>query len=218
VPVPLPPAQVAVGDPAGLIARRPDVRVAERELAAANANIGVNRAKELPGIRFIGLLGLGGTEPGDVFDFDNLTVLAAPSLSWSFLDFGKNRAATRASEAKRDQAEAKYRQAVLQALQDAENALSRFGNTRAQLGQLAQAEATAARAARLNAQRVTAGTSTAIDQLDVERQRLSAAIAVTQARAQLTSSFIAVNEALGLGWTAPEDAAATPPSATPARR
>ncbi|MFS0773994.1 efflux transporter outer membrane subunit [Sphingomonas sp. 1P08PE] len=202
VAVPLPPASVAIGDPAALIARRPDIRSAERQLEASTAGIGVSKAKELPGIRFLGLLGLGGTSPGDVFDLDNLTALAAPSLSWSFLDFGRNRAATAASEAQRDQAAATYRQTVLEALQDAENALSRFGNTRAQLGQLVRAQATAARASSLNRQRVAAGTSTLIDQLDIERRQLSTAIAVTQAKAQLSGSYIAVNKALGLGWTA----------------
>lgn len=216
--VPLPPAEVPIGDPAALIAHRPDIRAAERQLAASTAAIGVNKAKELPGIRFIGLLGLGGTSPGDMFDLGKLTALAAPSLNWSFLDFGSARAATRASEAQRDQAEAAYRQSVLEALQDAETALSRFGNTRAQLGKLVRAEATAARAAALNRQRVDAGTSTLIDQLDIERQRLSAAIAVAQAKAQLSASYIAVNKALGLGWTEPAPAAAAPRTGAAAPR
>ncbi|MFD1788764.1 efflux transporter outer membrane subunit [Sphingomonas floccifaciens] len=201
-PVPLPPAQVAVGDPAQLIARRPDVREAERQLAAATAGVGVSKAKELPTVRFLGLLGLGGTTPRAVFDLGNLTTLAAPSLSWSFLDFGRAKAATRASEAQRDQADATYRRTVLEALQDAETELSRFANRRLQLGQLAQAEATAGRAAVLNRQRVAAGTSRLIDQLDIERQQIAARIAVAQARAGLTTSYIAVNKALGLGWSA----------------
>ncbi len=203
VPVPLPPAQVSIGDPASLIANRPDVRSAERQLAASTAAIGVNRAKQLPGIRFLGLLGLGGTSPGDIFDLGNLTALAAPSLSWSILDFGRAAAATRVSEAQRDQAEAKYRQAVLTALQDAETSLSRFGNLRLQLATLIRAQQSAARAVALNDQRVRAGTSTTIDQLDIERQRLSAEIAVAQATAQLTNSYVAVQNALGLGWTVP---------------
>jgi len=221
VPVPLPPAAVAIGDPATLIAHRPDVRAAERQLAASTAGIGVNRAKALPGIRFMGLLGLGGTSPGDVFDLGNLTTLIAPSLNWSFLDFGRNRAAIRVAEAQRDQADATYRRTVLEALGDAETSLSRFGNTRAQLGQLVRAEATATRAAALNRRRVAAGTATLIDQLDVERQRLSAASAVAQAKAQLTQSFIAVNKALGLGWSEPAadlSAGGSPAAAAPARR
>ena len=203
VPVPLPPARVAIGDPAAIIANRPDIRAAERALAANTAAVGVNKAKELPGIRFLGILGLGGTSPGDVFDPGNLTTLLAPSLNWSLLDFGRNRAVTRGSEADRDASDAAYRRTVLAALQDAETALSRFGNTRAQLGQLIRVEATARRSTALNAQRVRAGTTSLIDQLDIERQQLSAAIAVEQARAQLAQSYIAVNKALGLGWSAP---------------
>ncbi len=201
VPVPLPPAQVAVGDPAQLIARRPDIRAAERQLVAATAGVGVSKAKELPTVRFLGLLGLGGTNPGAVFDLGNLTTLAAPSLSWSFLDFGRAKAATAASQAQRDAADATYRRTVLGALQDAETQLSRFANTRDQLGRLAQAEATATRAAALNRQRVAAGTSRLIDQLDIERQQIAAAIAVAQAKAGLSTSFIGVNKALGLGWS-----------------
>lgn len=208
-PVPLPPQSVAVGDPASLIARRPDIRAAERQLAAGTAAIGVSKARELPGIRFLGLLGLGGTSPEKIFDLGNLAALAVPSLNWSFLDFGRAKAATRVSEAQRDQADATYRRTVLDALQDAETALSRFGNRRRQLGQLVQVEATAAGAAALNRQRVAAGTATLIDQLDVERQQVAAASAVAQARAGLTQSYIAVNKALGLGWTDPVSAAAT---------
>lgn len=208
-PVPLPPQSVAVGDPAALLARRPDIRAAERQLAAGTAAIGVGKARELPGIRFLGLLGLGGTSPEKIFDLGNLAALAVPSLNWSFLDFSRAKAATRVSEAQRDQADATYRRTVLDALQDAETALSRFGNRRRQLGQLVQVEATAARAAALNRQRVAAGTATLIDQLDVERQQVSAASAVAQARAGLTQSYIAVNKALGLGWTDPVSADAS---------
>lgn len=201
VPVPLPPASVAVGDPAALIASRPDIRSAERALAAGTAAIGVSEARRFPSLRFMGILGLGGTSPGDVLDPGNLTTLVAPMLSWSFLDFGRTAAAVRQSEAQRAEAEANYRQTVLAALQDAETSLSRFAATRRQLARLVSAEESATRAEALNRQRVAAGTSTLIDQLDVERQRLSASIAVAQGKAQLTNSFVAVNKALGLGWT-----------------
>ncbi|MCH3755821.1 TolC family protein, partial [Campylobacter coli] len=134
------------------------------------------------------------------------TALLTPMLSWNVLDFGRARAGVRQAEAQRDAADAQYRETVLEALQDAETSLSRFGNIRLQLAQLARAEASATRAARLNDLRVQAGTSTLIDQLDIERQRLSAVIAVAQGTAQLTGSYIAVQKALGLGWS---DAAET---------
>lgn len=204
VPVPLPPPVVPIGDPASLIAHRPDIRSAERALAASTAGIGVQQAKRYPSITFRGIFGLGGTALRDVIDPSSLTTLLAPMLSWSFLDFGRNRAAVNQAEAQRDEADAQYREAVLEALEDAETSLSRFANTRQQLAQLASAEASATRSAQLNEQRVTAGTSTVIDQLDIERQRLSASIGVAQAKAQLTNSYIDVQKALGLGWSDPE--------------
>jgi NodT family efflux transporter outer membrane factor (OMF) lipoprotein len=202
-PVPLPPASVPIGDPATVIAHRPDIRSAERALAASSAQIGVNKARMYPNISFTGLLGLGGTSLGDVVDPDKFTALLAPRLSWSFLDFGRNRAMVRQAEAQRDVAEAQYRQAVLEALQDAETSLSQFGNRRQQLLQLIAAERAATRSAQLNALRVQAGTSTVIDQLDIERQRYSATLSVAQATAQLTLSYVAVQKALGLGWAEP---------------
>ena len=211
-PIPLPPAQVPIGDPASLVAHRPDIRAAERALAASNAAIGVAEARRLPRLSFMGILGLGGTSPGDVFDIDRLTTLAAPTLSWSFLDFGRGAANVRQSQAQRDQAEAQYRKAVLAALQDAETSLSRFGNARLQVASLARADQAAMRAATLNQQRVAAGTSALIDQLDIDRQRLSAAAALSQGKAALANSYVAVQKSLGLGWSEPgaQDGAATP--------
>jgi len=203
VAVPLPPAQVPIGDPAALLQHRPDIRAAERALAAGNAQIGVATARKFPSLNLLGIIGLGGTGVGDVLDPSKLATVAAPMLNWSFLDFGRNRAAVRQAEAQRDAADAQYRQTVLEALQDAETSLSRFGNARQQLAQLLLAEQSATRAAGLNAQRVEAGTSTLVDQLDIERQRLSATIGAEQGRAQLTNYYIAVQKSLGLGWTDP---------------
>ncbi|WP_294194252.1 efflux transporter outer membrane subunit [uncultured Sphingomonas sp.] len=213
VAVPLPPAQVPIGDPAALIAHRPDIRAAERALAAGNAQIGVATARMFPSLSLLGIIGLGGSGIGDVLDPSKLATVAAPMLNWSFLDFGRNRAAVQQAEAQRDAAGAQYRQTVLQALQDAETSLSRFGNTRQQLAQLLLAEQSAERAAQLNAQRVDAGTSTLVDQLDIERQRLSATIAAEQGRAQLTNNYIAIQKSLGLGWSDPAPASAAPRSA-----
>lgn len=199
-PVPLPPAVVSIADPAALIAHRPDVREAERALAANSAAVGIQQAKRFPSVRFMGIFGLGGTNPGDVVDTNNFSALLAPQISWSFLDFGRNLANVRKARATRDEALAQYRQAVLAALQDAETSLSRFGNTRRQFVQLTQASNSAIRSALLNQQRVRAGTSSTVDQLDIERQRLSAAISLAQGKAQFTNSYVAVQKALGLGW------------------
>ena len=158
-------------------------------------------AKLLPTLKFTGLFGLGGTSPGDIVNPSDFAAILMPQLSWPLLDWGKTQATVHQAEAQRDEAEAQYRKQVLAALQDAEDSLARFGATRQQLGNLAQSQHSAANAARLNNQRYAAGTSSLIDQLDIELQDLSAQIAVEQASAQLTLDYIAVQKALGLGWT-----------------
>ncbi|GGD82574.1 efflux transporter outer membrane subunit [Croceicoccus mobilis] len=199
-PVPLPPANVSVGDPAALIARRPDIRAAERALASANANIGVNKASLFPQISFTGILGLGGTDPGDVLDPGNLSTIALPMLSWSILDFGAGQARVRGAEAQADQARAQYRGTVLEALQKAEDSLARFGATRKQLAAFLLAERAAQDAGTLNAARYKAGTATLIDQYGAERQAIAAAISTEKARTQLAVDYISVMMELGLGW------------------
>ncbi|WP_300399451.1 TolC family protein [uncultured Sphingobium sp.] len=174
---------------------------AERALAASTAQIGVKEAQRLPGISFMGILGIGGTEPGDVLDPGNLAALLMPQISWPLLDFGRTGAQVRQARAQADQAEAQYRQSVLEGLQDAEDSLARFGATRRQLARLVASQQSAERAAHLNRLRFAAGTSSLIDQLDIERQALTAASNVAQAKAQLTIDYIAVNKALGLGWS-----------------
>jgi NodT family efflux transporter outer membrane factor (OMF) lipoprotein len=199
-PIPTLPAQIAIGDPAALIAHRPDVRVAERALAASTAQIGVTKAKLLPTLSFTGILGLGGTSVGDVVDPSMLAAALLPQLKWSGLDWGKGRAAVHQSEAQRDTAQAQYQQAVLKALEDAESSLSRFGTARVRLAHLAQGQAAASRSEALGAQRRAAGTASGLDQIQRETARLQASLSRAQAQAELTVDFIAVNKALGLGW------------------
>ncbi len=200
LPLPLPPAQVAIGDPAGLIQRRPDIRTAERTLAADTAKIGQAEAARFPSLSFMGIIGIGGTRPSDLTNLDDFTTLIAPQLSWSFLDFGRNAAKVKQAEGVRDQAEARYCKAVLAALRDAEDALSRFRNRRATVATLARAGASADETAALAGQRYAAGTSTLVDLLDARRGQLDAEQNLSVAEAGLTGDFIAIQKALGLGW------------------
>lgn len=200
-PVPLPPAAVPVGDPAALIRRRPDVRAAERTLAADTARIGVAEAARFPKLSLMGIIGIGGTSPSDLTDLDNFTILAAPQLSWSFLDFGRSRARVVQAQAVRDEADAKYHGAVLAALRDAEDALSRFRYGRVTVATLARAKTSADEAARLTTQRYQAGTTTLIDLLDAQRSQIAAEQNLSLAKARLTGDFVAIQKALGLGWS-----------------
>ncbi|MEZ0497213.1 efflux transporter outer membrane subunit [Sphingomonas sp. IW22] len=201
-PVPLPPAEVKVGDPAQLLQRRPDVRAAERLLAQRTAQIGVAKAANLPHISFLGLIGIGGTDPGDLFDLDKLVGLAVPRLAWNALDFGRGGARVGQAEGARDEAAAQYRGAVLTALRDAEDALSRFAARRSAVANAARATATADRAATLMQQRYRSGVATLIDTLDAERQRTAAEQGLVEATAAMTADYVALQKALGLGWRA----------------
>jgi multidrug efflux system outer membrane protein len=94
---------------------------------------------------------------------------------------------------------------VLQAMQDAETALSRYGNQRATVARLARASASAGKASMLTDQRNTAGTISTIDVLDVERQRLQAEQSLAQAQAEYTNDYVALQKSLGLGWGLPTE-------------
>ncbi len=201
--IPLPPAEVAVGDPFSLIARRPDVRAAERRIAAANAQVGAVQAARLPTIKFMGILGIGGPNVDDLLDLGNISKIAAPQIQWGALDFGRSLARLRQARSARDEAEVNYRQAVLSALQDAETSLSRFGYQRQTVAALAQIAASAVRSATLMRQRYDAGAASLSDALDAERQALEAERNLAAATAALTGSFIGVQKSLGLGWQQP---------------
>lgn len=203
--VPLPPASVAVGDPASLLQRRPDIRAAERRLAQRSAQVGVADAARFPRLNILGLIGLGGTQLSDISP-DKLLAVGAPMLQWNFLDFGRNRARINQAEGQRDEAEAQYRGAVLGALRDAEDALSRFGHRRETVASLMRSKASADRAASLMQQRFQAGTATLIDTLDAERQRVAADQNLSSGIAALTGDYVALQKALGLGWNAPPQA------------
>ncbi len=198
--IPLPPASVAVGDPAALLQRRPDIRAAERQLAAATAKIGVAEAARFPHISFMGILGIGGTKPESMFDLDNLAAIALPQIKWNIFDLGRNSARIGQAEGGRDEAAARYRKAVLGALRDAEDSLSRYGTSRQTVASAARTRASAERTVALTRQRFASGTASRIEVLDAERQLINADQSLTQATAAMTANYIAVQKALGLGW------------------
>ena len=151
----------------------------------------------------MGILGIGGASPGDLFDLGNMSKIALPQIEWGLLDFGRSLARLRQTRSARDEAEAQYRQAVLAALQDAESSLSRFGRQRQSVAELAEIKASADRSAALMRQRYNAGAASLREALDADRQSLEAGRNLAAAIAALTGSFIAVQKSLGLGWQQP---------------
>ena len=199
---PIPPEMVAVGDPVSLLRRRPDIRAAERQIAAENAIIGQHVADYFPKLELLGNLGFASTDVGQLFSGGSFAAVVAPILQWKPFDFGRTGAAVEQARGGRDEALANYRSTVLKALNDAETGLSRYGNQRLDVAGLERVLASADHAAALTRERYVGGTATLIDTLDTERQRVQAEQALAQAQAELTQDFIALQKSLGLGWQA----------------
>ncbi|MCX8157086.1 MAG: efflux transporter outer membrane subunit [Verrucomicrobiae bacterium] len=194
------PALVPVGNPADLLRRRPDVRMAERTLAAATARIGLATADLFPRVTWIGSLSLeanqlsGLTGPGaDAYSF-------GPRLSWAALDLGRVRARIKAAGARADAELANYEKAVLTALEDTENALVEVSRAREREARLAAAARAAVEARALAEERYRAGVADYLTVLDAQRTQLAAESQLAQARTRLATALAALYKALGGGW------------------
>ena len=199
VATPLPPDTVPVGTPADWLRHRPDIREAERTLASRNATIGQNVADLFPSVSIFGLVAGSGSRVGDLFRSAPIW-LATPSLTWNFLNIPSTRAKIRGAEADRDESLADYQRTVLEALQDANDSLSKFGRGRQALLERGAARDAAARAASITRERYTAGTAGVADALEAERQRVQADDAWVQAAANYLSAYVSLQKSLGLGW------------------
>jgi NodT family efflux transporter outer membrane factor (OMF) lipoprotein len=198
--VPLPPEHVPIGDPTGMVRRRPDIVVAERKLAEQTAVIGEDIAALFPKLTLLGDVGFTSPQLGSLFKGGSFTYIAAPILQWAPFDFGRNRSKINQAKAARDEAEADYRRTVLAALEDAESALNRYGRQRNSVADYAKVRASAERAYDLTEIRLHAGTASTTDLLDADSKRIQAQLNYEQAVAQLSQDFVAMQKSLGLGW------------------
>src|SRR5690606_12357981 len=124
------PAKLDAGTPGNLLRRSPDVAAAEQRLHAATARIGVATADLFPRFTLGGVIGSQAVDTGALFERDSESRFVALCLDWSFLDIGRVRARIAAADAGAEGALARYEQALLLALEDAENALVRDGRAR----------------------------------------------------------------------------------------
>lgn len=199
------PASVPVGEPATMLRQRPDIRAAERRLAASNAQIGQHVADYFPKVSLLGDLGYTAAEPGHLFRKTNFSWVGMPYLQWNVFDFGRTTADVHSAQAARDEASARYAHTVLAALQDANTALSRYGHQREHLVRLQAVQVSADHAATLMDQRYRAGVATLIDLLDTQRTQFSAQQDVVAGQAELLKDFVLLQKSLGLGWQTDAD-------------
>lgn len=195
-PLPEMPQLVAVGSPADWLARRPDVRAAERQLAAATAGIGVQVAEFFPKLNLLGTFGWTAPRFGDLGDSNTKRWSYGPSLSWSFLDFGRVRQRVKAAEARTDGAMAAYHETVLRALEETENALAGYRAANESTIALAEAVKQSHTASELARLRFDNGASDWLVVLDAERSEIDFEDRYAQAATQRATALAALYKAL----------------------
>ena len=191
---------IPVGDGNALLARRPDVRAAERRLAAATARVGVATAALYPSIQLLGSISLGAQDIDQLAKSDSFNFSLGPLISWSFPNMGQARARLRQAEATADGSLASFDGTVLTALREVEQALARYSGEIERNIALRRAEAAASNAARIAGLRFSAGRDTLLQRIDAERDRASARATLAQSNSALAEAQVALFNALGGGW------------------
>jgi multidrug efflux system outer membrane protein len=202
------PGIVPVGDPAGLLRRRPDIRIAERELASATARVGVAVADLFPRVTFTGSAGYVATDRDGLGDRGSDAYVLAPGISWGILDLGNVQARIAGANWRKEGALLRYEQVVLQALEETENSLVSHARARQRLVHdeaAVQASHTAAGLARV---RYENGASDFLQVLTAERTLLESEDRLARSRTEAATSLIAVYKSLGGGWETAEGASA----------
>jgi multidrug efflux system outer membrane protein len=197
---PKPPA-IPAGLPSELLERRPDVAEAERQLAAANARIGVAKAAFFPVLR---LTGSGGYLSGDIetlFNWESRVWSIGPSLSLPIFAGGRNRANLNRARAAFEESVARYRQGILIAFGEVENSLADLHHLSEQAAAQDRAVASARRGAELALERFRAGLVSYLDVVDANRTTLQTERGRAQIAGQRLVSTVQLIKALGGGWT-----------------
>jgi outer membrane protein, multidrug efflux system len=201
-PLDSPPPAIPTGVPSDVLQRRPDIATAERQMASANAQVGVAKAAFYP---VISLFGAGGATSSDI-----ASLISAPSAIWALggqavqplFNGGRNRANLASAKANYDQTVANYRQDVLVAFQQVEDALSNLNTLQGAAESQEKAVADAQRALDIANNRYVGGITTYLDVVTAEETLLSNQRLMTQIRGQQMVSSVFLAKALGGGWNA----------------
>jgi multidrug efflux system outer membrane protein len=198
--VPPPPPEVPIGLPSDLLRRRPDVRRAERQLAAETARIGVAKSDWFPKLSLTGDAGVESVSVGNWFDPGSRFWSIGPSLQWRILDFGRVRAQVRAQTAVQEAALATYEKAVLISLQEAENAVVAYAKEQNRHQALADAVAENRRSLDMADGLYAAGRVNYLDVLDARRSLYQSDDQLALSDQAVSIDLIALYKALGGGW------------------
>ncbi len=199
-PIPTTPPTVPVGLPSELLRRRPDIRRAERQLAAATARIGVAVADLYPRFALTGSLSLQGTEFSSLGQWRNRSWSIGPSFSWPILDFGRIRANIEVQNALQEQALYGYEQTILSALQDVETSLVAYAKEQQHRQSLSEAVIANRRAVDLATQLYTQGLTDFLNVLEAQRSLYTSEDALVRSQQAVSAQLVSIYKALGGGW------------------
>jgi NodT family efflux transporter outer membrane factor (OMF) lipoprotein len=203
-PIPAPPPEVPVGLPSDLLRRRPDVRRAERELAAETANIGVQTAELFPKFTLTGVAGFQSFALSDWFTGGSKYWSAGPTVTWRIFDMGRVRSQIQAANAQAQQSLAVYEKAVLTSFEDVENTLVAYANEQARYRALSDAVAANRQALEFANDRYANGLADFLNVLDAERSLYQTEDQLADSQSTVSVNLVALYKALGGGWTALE--------------
>ncbi len=213
-PIPVTPPEIALGVPADVLRRRPDIRRAERVLAAQTAAVGVAAAQRYPLFTLSGTIGYETITRGNPLSLGNIVGSAVGSVFQTIFDGGRIRRNIEIRTAIQEQALVDYESRILEALEEVENALLAYVNEQVRRRSLQEAAEAAARATELVVDNYRAGLVDFLSVLESQRALLSLRDQLAQSEAAVTSDLVRLYKALGGGWT-PSPVAAAPTSPAP---
>jgi multidrug efflux system outer membrane protein len=199
-PLPTLPATQPIGTPETLLRRRPDIRIAENELAAATARIGIAVGDLFPRISLVGSWGFDAADSGNLGDSASETWSFGPSIRWAAFDLGRVRQRIRQREAAADGALARYEQTVLRALEETDASMTDYVKNLAKQEHLRDSASASANAAMLARARFDNGAADFLTVLDAERTMLDAEDRLARTETQTATSLLAMYKALGGGF------------------
>jgi multidrug efflux system outer membrane protein len=199
-PLPPVPPEVPIGLPSDLLRRRPDIRRAERQLAAASARVGVATADLFPRFSITGQLGLDSSHADSLFDLNSRYYLISPGVRWPIFDAGKIRSNISLQNELTRQAALSYQLAILQALRDVEDAIANYRQEQIRHVSLANSAKFDRDAVGLAQEQYRQGVTDFLRVLDAERSLYSAEDSLAQSDRAIAADLVALYKALGGGW------------------
>jgi outer membrane protein TolC len=194
------PGSAAVGIPADLLRRRPDVRAAEMAAAAQSAAIGISQADLYPSFALAGSVGVAGSSFSDLFDSGATTGFFTPFFRWNIFNYGRIKNNVRVQDARFEQAVTAYQNVALAAAKEVQDGLQGFLRTQEQVAHLQKAVSATSRATDLALVQYREGATDYTRVLNTQTSLLQQQDALTSARGQVVSNLVATYKALGGGW------------------